>query len=137
MAAEKQQDYFVDDRQLFWRPYGDDLLKLLLTQFQKHPRAPKVILAADLPRPALVHMIVQMSNHRKLSFLGDFKKSVDKGPSGRKYVESGDKKSQNIFEIIDSRFYSSNTIYDQRKIDLSKVFGQTFTNKSQKIVFVG
>ena len=52
MPSERQHDYFVDDRQLFWRPYCDDLLKMILHS------GPKVLLAADLPRPALIHMLV-------------------------------------------------------------------------------
>jgi hypothetical protein len=54
MPTERQHDYFVDDRQMFWRPYCDDLLKSVL----QSPTKPKVLLAADLPRPALIHLLV-------------------------------------------------------------------------------
>ena len=30
LPSERQQDFFVDDRQLFWRPYCDDLFKSIL-----------------------------------------------------------------------------------------------------------
>jgi hypothetical protein len=78
-----------------------------------------------------------MSNHRKLSFLGEFKKSTAKGPSGRKYLDSKDCQFSNIFEIIDERFYSSDSEDAPKKIDLSKVFGSNFSNSGKQLIFIG
>jgi hypothetical protein len=54
MPSERQQDFFVEDRQLFWRPYCDDLFKTIL----QAPSRPKVLVAAELPRTALIHLLV-------------------------------------------------------------------------------
>lgn len=76
LPTERQQDYMIDGKQAFLRPYADDLLKVLLTsplirsEPQRRRLQPKVIIAADLPRLALVHLIGQMASHKKLSFLG-------------------------------------------------------------------
>lgn len=80
LPNERQQDYSIDGQQAFLRPYADDLLKLLLTSplecsssksraDKRQARQPKVLLAADMPRLALVHLIGQMASHKKLSFL--------------------------------------------------------------------
>ena len=81
-----------------------------------------------MPRSALVHMIVQMANHRKLSFMGDFKKQTDQGLFGQKLVGAKIENSQSVFELIDTRFYQEDQSQGFRKIDLSQVFGKDFKN---------
>ena len=131
LPNERQQDYCIDEKQLFLRPYADDLVKLLLTCLQT---SVKVLLAANVPRDALIKLMIQMSTHKKLSFLA-LKQPLPN--SGMRAHWNPNRFSEGVrltqfHGLLDSKFFTADG-----KLNLGKVFGEEFKNKANQLIVVG
>ena len=112
----------LEERQLFLRPYAEDIIKEILISFP----GVKVLLAADLPRPTLVKLVREMASTVKLSFLGP--RPISLNPN-QKCVIKG--KASKFYEIIDS------SLYVNGQIDFQELFGRQFLNNKDQIIFFG
>lgn len=130
LPNERQQDYCIDEKQLFLRPYADDLIKMLLTCLGN---SVKVLLAANLPRDAMIKLMVQMSTHRKLSFLGLKAPQPDSGtrPHWNPNRFSEGVRLTQFHGLLDNRFFSSDA-----KLNLQSVFGKHFKNKANQLISI-
>ena len=131
LPNERQQDYCVDEKQLFLRPYADDLIKMVLTCLTNNV---KIYLAANLPRDALIKLMVQMSTHKKLSFLGLRAPQPDQGTRAHWHpnrFSEGVKLTQ-FHGLLDNRFFS-----EEGKLNIQSVFGKSFKNSRNQVIFVG
>lgn len=69
LPSERQQDFLIQDKQIYLRPYAEDLIKSLLTEASDSNVSVKVALSANLPRPLLVELVRKMASCKKMSFL--------------------------------------------------------------------